>query len=70
MIQAEYTGLRTWIVSAWWPEQSLLAEKLADGDSLKFVSESFRRVRDIGFFATGIWVQLWRMQRQQIHFRT
>lgn len=49
-----FFGLKTWVVSAWWPEQSRMAETLANGDVIKVLGDSFRRSGDLGFLTTGI----------------
>jgi nucleoside phosphorylase len=54
MIQSDYTGLKTWIVSAWWPEQSHLAEEISTDEPVKVIDDSFRVVRNIGFLTTGV----------------
>ncbi|NBO38165.1 hypothetical protein EBU99_06250 [bacterium] len=46
--------VRTWIVSAWWPEQRDLAESMAQGEVVESVNESLTLVGGIGFLRTGV----------------
>jgi nucleoside phosphorylase len=50
----EYSQLRVCIVSAWWPEQSELAARLANRHPMIVVSHSLRVVGPYAFLTTGI----------------
>ena len=46
--------VKTWIVSAWWPEQKLLADELARGRAIEVLSENLRVVGPYAFLTTGV----------------
>ena len=54
MSQTGLSGIRFWIVSAWWPEQREFAEEMAGSSEMISVNESISICGSLGFLRTGV----------------
>ena len=54
MSQTGLSGIRFWIVSAWWPEQREFAEEMAGSSEIISVNENISICGSLGFLRTGV----------------
>lgn len=54
MSQTGLSGIRFWIVSAWWPEQRDFAEQMAGSSVMISINENISVCGSLGFLRTGV----------------